>query len=247
MHPLQITDLTKQYGRTRVLENIDLTVEENELFALVGPNGAGKTTLFDIILNYTHASEGTVSVFGHDSSNDVVAAHRQLGVLPQDFAVYPELTARQHCSYAIDANKTDDEPLALLDQVGLKAVADQLAGEFSHGMTQRLGVAMALVGQPALLILDEPFSGLDPNGKRDMRSLIAAEQERGATVVISSHDLANVRDVSTRIGILSDGRLVATGTEATLRSNTPQLDPTLDDIFAYYTLDRSAGAAEPDT
>lgn len=239
MHPLQITDLTKQYGRTSVLTNIDLTVQENELFALVGPNGAGKTTLFDIVLNYIHPSEGMVSIFGHDSVHDVVAAHRQLGVLPQDFDVYPGLTARQHLSYAIDANEADDDPYALLDQVGLEAVAEQRASEFSHGMTQRLAVAMALVGQPELLILDEPFSGLDPNGKRGMRSLIAAEQERGATVVLSSHDLTHVRDISTRIGILTDGKLVATGTEETLRSNTPRPDPTLDDIFAYYTLDRS--------
>lgn len=297
MHPLQITDLTKQYGRTRVLTNIDLIVEENELFALVGPNGAGKTTLFDIILNNTHPSDGEVRVFGYDSHHDVVAVHRRLGVLPQGFDVYPGLTARQHLSYAIEANQANDDPYSLLDRVGLKAVADQLASEFSHGMTRRLGCAMALVDQPELLIFDEPFSGLDPNGKRRMRSLIFTELDRGATVVLSSHDLTPVRDISTRIGILTEGQLVATGSESTLRANAPLttvfavdgpvserlqqeltalpavtgvglrdgkvilratdqtaktrveeilnsadvrgFDPTLDDIFAYYTLDRS--------
>lgn len=221
MSVIQITDLNKQYGSTVALRGVDLTIEENEVFSLVGPNGAGKSTLMDIILDYTRANSGDIRIFGNNPRTDAVEIHRQVGVLPQGYDVYPGLTAHQHLEYAIDTNDATDNPEVLLDRVALGNVSDRYPSEFSRGMTQRLVLAMALVGDPALLVLDEPFSGIDPNGMRLIRSIIYDEVDRGATVLLSSHDLSNVREVSTRIGILTDGRLVATGTEHQLCSNAP--------------------------
>ena len=221
MIPIHIAGLDKRYDDTVALRDIDLTIEANEVFCLVGPNGAGKSTLIDVVLDYTRPSDGRVRVFGKDPRTDVIDVHRRVGVLPQGFDVYPGLTARQHLDYAIDANDATDDPKAMLDRVALGDVANRRATEFSRGMTQRLGLAMALVGDPELLVLDEPFSGIDPNGMRLVRSIVHEEVDRGASVLLSSHDLSNVREVGTRIGILADGRLVAAGTETELCSSAP--------------------------
>ncbi|WP_435364723.1 ATP-binding cassette domain-containing protein [Haloarchaeobius sp. DYHT-AS-18] len=296
MTVLQLSDLQKRYDRTTVLDGVNLTVDENEVVALVGPNGAGKSTLLDIVVNYTHATDGRLRVLGADPRTDVTAVHRRLGVLPQDFDVFEGLTARQHVSYAVEANETNDRPLALLDRVGIARAADRWASEFSRGMKQRLALAMALVGEPELLVLDEPFSGVDPNGVSLLRSVVSDEVARGAAVLLTSHDLSEVRGLSDRIGILVDGELVACGSESTLVSDVPLVavlvlpdrpdaatrnelvamagvsglgerngnvtlrvtaeaavdrvtrrldservsvtEPTLEDVFAYYTLDR---------
>ncbi|ERG89512.1 MAG: ABC-type multidrug transport system, ATPase component [halophilic archaeon J07HX5] len=142
-----------------------------------------------------------------------------MGVLPEGYDVYDRLTGRQHIEFAIESKDTADDPMALLDRVGLAGDADRQAGGYSKGMAQRLVLAMALAGDPDLLVLDEPTSGLDPNGARRMREIIQAENERGATVFFSSHILEQVEAVCDRVGILTDGSLVAVDTIDGLRES----------------------------
>jgi ABC-2 type transport system ATP-binding protein len=150
-----------------------------------------------------------VSVLGRDATGDGVAIRRRTGVLPDGFSVYDRLSGRKHVEFAIRSKEADDDPDALLERVGLLDDADRKAGDYSKGMRQRLALAMALVDDPDLLILDEPSSGLDPAGAKEMREIVRAESDRGATVFFSSHVLEQVDAVCDRVGILREGELVA--------------------------------------
>ncbi len=212
MPAIDATGISKRYGTVTALDRVDLTVEAGEAFGFLGPNGAGKSTFINILLDFVTPSAGSVSIFGHDCQNDGVAARDRIGVLPEGYAPYERLTGRQHVEHAIRAKDADADPIAVLDRVGIRDAADRTASDYSTGMTQRLVLAMALVGQPDLLILDEPTAGLDPNGAARMREILQTELDRGATVFFSSHILEQVEAVCDRVGILQNGELVAVDT-----------------------------------
>jgi ABC-2 type transport system ATP-binding protein len=219
MSALELRSLRKRYGDVPALRDVDLTVRRGEVFGFLGPNGAGKSTTIDILLDYVRPTGGSVRVFGLDPRTDGEAVRRRVGALP-DMRLFGHLTARQHVRFVADAKGVDEDPVALLDRVGLGRVVDYTADGFSTGMAQRLKLAMALVGDPDLLVLDEPSSGLDPNGAREMRAIVREENARGATVFFSSHILEQVEAVCDRVGILSDGRVVAEGGIDSLREET---------------------------
>ncbi|QSG07476.1 ABC transporter ATP-binding protein [Halapricum desulfuricans] len=214
---IELTGLTKHFGDVIALDGVDLTVETGEIFGFLGPNGAGKSTTIDTLLDFVRPTAGSARVLGMDAQEDTLEIRRRTGVLPDAYQVYGRLTGRQHVQFAIDSKGTDDEPLALLDRVGIADAADRPAGGYSKGMRQRLVLAMALVGEPEILILDEPSTGLDPNGAREMRQLIREENERGATVFFSSHILEQVEAICDRVAILNEGRIVTVDTIAGLR------------------------------
>ncbi len=190
------------------------------MFGFLGPNGAGKSTTINLLLDFIRPTEGTVEVLGHDAQQESVAVRQRTGVLPEGFSVYDRLTGRQHVEFAIESKETTDDPDELLSRVGLsREDADRKAGGYSKGMAQRLAFAMALVGDPDLLILDEPSTGLDPNGAREMREIVRTEKDRGATIFFSSHILGQVEAVCDRVGILHDGELVAEDSIEGLREN----------------------------
>ncbi|ELZ12249.1 sulfate-transporting ATPase [Halovivax asiaticus JCM 14624] len=231
MAAIQLSGVTKTYGDVAALRGIDLTVERGEVFGFLGPNGAGKSTTIDILLRYTHPTDGRVEVLGHDVATDPVAVRRETGVLPEGFAPFETMTGRQHVEYAIEANAADDDPDELLERVDVAHAADRLATGYSKGMAQRLTLATALVGEPDLLILDEPSTGLDPHGVRTMREIVREECDRGATVFFSSHILEQVEAVADRVGILSDGQLLTVDTIDGLRDGvgaTGELTVTLE-------------------
>ncbi|WP_276259405.1 ABC transporter ATP-binding protein [Haloglomus litoreum] len=209
MPALQLDAVSKRFGDVRALDDVSFTVERGEVYGFLGPNGAGKSTAIDIVLDYVRPSAGQVTVFGHDAQADPTAVHARTGILPDATSLTGHVTARQHVRYVVDSKGSDENPLALLDRVGIALDADRPVGGFSKGMRQRLLLACALVGEPDLLILDEPSTGLDPNGARRMREIVREENERGATVFFSSHILEQVAAVCDRVGILSDGDLVA--------------------------------------
>lgn len=209
MAAIELKSLRKQFGDVVVLQGFDLTVQEGEIFGFLGPNGAGKSTTIDILLDYVRPSGGNASVFGLDTHRETKEVHQHIGVLPDAYHLDGHLTARQHLAFAIESKDADDDPDVLLDRVGLTPVGDRTVDGFSKGMAQRLVLALALVGRPDLLILDEPSTGLDSDGARRMRSIVREERERGATVFFSSHILGQVDAVCDRVGILSNGRLVA--------------------------------------
>ena len=214
---IELVGLSKQYGDVTALNNVSLTVRRGEIFGFLGPNGAGKSTTIDILLDFVRPTAGTATALGYDAQDDSLAVRQAVGVLPDGYHLYDRLTARQHLEYAIASKGSDDDPIELLERVGIADAADRKAGGFSKGMKQRLVLAMALAGSPELLILDEPSTGLDPNGAREMREIIRAERDRGATVFFSSHILEQVEAVCDRVGILRDGELVAVDTIDALR------------------------------
>ncbi|MFP4626968.1 MAG: ABC transporter ATP-binding protein [Natronomonas sp.] len=209
MAAIELKGVEKSFGSVVALDGVDLEVDDGEVFGFLGPNGAGKSTTINVMLDFVRADAGRATVLGHDVHDESVAIRQRTGVLPEGFDVYERLSAIEHVRFAIDSKEVDDDPVALLERVGLEDAVERKAGGFSTGMKQRLSLAMALVGDPDLLILDEPSSGLDPNGAREFREIVREEAADGSTVFFSSHVLGQVEAICDRVGILRNGRLVA--------------------------------------
>lgn len=219
MAAIESNDVSKRYDTVVALDRVDLTVETGETFGFLGPNGAGKSTFINTLLDFVKPSDGSVSIFGHDCQEAGVTARERIGVLPEGYSMFERLTGRQHIEYAIRSKDTNDDPIELLDRVGIREEADRKATDYSKGMAQRLVLGMALAGEPDLLVLDEPTTGLDPNGAAEMRDILREENERGATIFFSSHILEQVEAVCDRVGILQGGELVAVDTIEGLRES----------------------------
>jgi ABC-2 type transport system ATP-binding protein len=217
MSVVDVTGLRKSYGDVTALRGVDLTVEEGEVFGFLGPNGAGKSTTINILLDFATPTAGEVRVFGENPQQDSIPVRRRTGSLLEGYGVYGNLTAREHLDHTIRTRDADDDPDELIARVNLEGDADRAAGDFSKGMKQRLALAVALVDDPDLLVLDEPSTGLDPNGARTLRSIVREERDRGATVFFSSHILEQVEAVADEVGILYDGEIVAEDSVGTLR------------------------------
>jgi ABC-2 type transport system ATP-binding protein len=216
---IRTEELTKRYGHDiYAIDDLTLTVEEGEVFGFLGPNGAGKSTTIDVLLDYVRPTAGSATVLGYDAQREAEAIHRRVGILPDGYSLYDRLSGRDHLEFAIDLKEASDDPAEILDRVGLEpTAAARPAGGYSKGMRQRLALGMALVGDPELLILDEPSAGLDPDGIRDIRELTREHAADGGTVFFSSHVLGQVEAVCDRVGIVNRGRLVAVDTIDTLR------------------------------
>ena len=217
MAAIETRSLTKQYGSLHAVDDLNLRVNQGEVFGFLGPNGAGKSTTINVLLDFVRRTSGEVRVLGHDPEQEPQAVRAQTGVLPEGAGFHNRDTARRHLRFAIAMRDTDDDPDALLERVGIADAADRPVGGFSTGMRQRLGLALALVGAPDLLILDEPLRGLDPDGARRLREVIRVERDRGAAVFFSSHIMSQVETLCDRVGIMHDGRLVAADTVDALR------------------------------
>lgn len=240
MTAIELRNVAKHYGDVVALANLDLEIDEGEVFGFLGPNGAGKSTTINLLLDFVRPTVGSVQVLGHDAHEESVAVRRRTGVLPEAFGVYERLTGTEHIEFAMESKDVETNPTDVLDRVGLSSSdAERKAGEYSKGMRQRLALGMALIGEPDLLILDEPSTGLDPNGAREMREIVREENARGATVFFSSHILGQVEAVCDRVGILRDGELVAqdsveglrdaVGTESTLRISVDSVNEAIVD------------------
>lgn len=224
---IETSGLTKRYGRgdasVLAVDDLNLRVGVGEVFGFLGPNGAGKSTTIDLLLDYIRPTEGTATVLGMDPREEADDLRRRIGVVPEGYGLYERLSGVRHLEFAIDWMGTDDDPDEVLDRVGLdRADAERRVGDYSKGMQQRLALGMALVGEPDLLILDEPSSGLDPHGIRRMREIVREEADRGATVFFSSHILDQVESVCDRVAILADGQLVGVDTIDGLRATVGQ-------------------------
>jgi ABC-2 type transport system ATP-binding protein len=197
-----------------------MEVEEGEIFGFLGPNGAGKTTTIDVLLDFVRPTSGSARMLGLDVHEESREIRKRTGVLPEGFDVYGRLTGRQHFEFVGEAKGADVDPDAVRERVGLAPDDfERKASGYSKGMKQRLVLGMALIGEPDLLILDEPSTGLDPNGARRMRQIVREERERGATVFFSSHILGQVESVCDRVAILQDGEVVAVDTVEGLRDS----------------------------
>ncbi|MEN6343317.1 MAG: ABC transporter ATP-binding protein [Methanospirillum sp.] len=212
---IELVGLTKEYDGVRAVDDLTLRISAGEVFGLLGPNGAGKSTTILMLLGLIEPTAGRVLVDGVEVTADPCGVRRRIGYMPEDIGFYANLTAEQNLEYfgrlyGLDDGVRRQRIRDLLERVGL-AKARQPVGGFSKGMRQRLGLAKALLPDPALVVLDEPTANLDPVGAADCRAVIAEAAEEGKTVIISSHILSEVQRVCTTVGILSRGRLVAHG------------------------------------
>jgi ABC-2 type transport system ATP-binding protein len=216
---VSIDGLTKRFGDVTAVDGLDLDVREGEVFGFLGPNGAGKSTTISLLLGFLEPTAGSATVLGHDATAESRAVRRRTGLLPEGFDAVPHLSAREHVQTAIETKNADDDPDVLLDRVGLDPDdARRPADDYSTGMFQRMALAVALVGDPDLLVLDEPSSGLDPNGVRLVREIVREEAESETTVFFSSHILDEVERVSDRVAILQSGELTAVNSVDDLRT-----------------------------
>jgi ABC-2 type transport system ATP-binding protein len=204
------------WGRARVyaVDDLNLQILPNEVFGLLGPNGSGKTTTIKMLLGLLHPTKGHALILGGDGTHPKIS--KRIGFLPEESYLYRFLNARETLDFygrlfGLDSKTRQVRIEALLEMVGLTAVASRPVGTYSKGMARRIGLAQALINDPDLLILDEPTTGLDPIGTRQIKDLIAKLAERGKTVLLCSHLLADVEDVCHRIAILYGGKIQAQG------------------------------------
>ncbi len=214
---IEAAGLTKRYGDVEAVRDLDLTVRAGEVFGLLGPNGAGKTTTILMLLGLSEPSAGVVRVCGLDPARDPLAVKRQVGYLPDAVGFYEQLTGRQNLRYTAELNEIPPSEVAeriewTLEQVGLTADADRLVGEYSRGMRQRLGIADVLIKDPAVVILDEPTSAIDPEGVAAMQRLIVRlARDEGRAVLLSSHLLHQMQRICDRVAIFVGGQVIALG------------------------------------
>jgi Cu-processing system ATP-binding protein len=215
---VELKRVSKRYGKIEAVRDVSLDLAQGETTALVGHNGAGKTTLLKLMLGLAHPTAGTIRVLGDNPAAGEFAARSRVGYLPENVSFNTALTGREILSFY---GRLKREPvgraLELLDLVGLGSASTRRVATYSKGMRQRLGLAQALIGEPQVLLLDEPTTGLDPALRLSFYEIVHALRDRGATVVLSSHALAELGERADRVVIMSRGALVANGAIDELR------------------------------
>ncbi len=215
-------NLYKKYGSRFVLENLSLNVEKGSIYGFLGQNGAGKTTTIKLLSGLSTPAKGQIFVEGMGLSSDSGKIKQILGLVPQDSGFYDERTALSHMVYygrlkGLSKKESLEQSRVLLDQVGLGNEMFKKVGYFSHGMKTRLGIAQALLNDPKVLILDEPTNGLDPVGIRQIRQILRECNNEGITIFLSSHNLLEIQEICTHVGILNKGKLIAESTIEKIR------------------------------
>jgi ABC-2 type transport system ATP-binding protein len=222
--PVEARGLVKRYGEIVAVDDVDLTVERGDVYGYLGPNGAGKTTSLRMLLGLIRPTAGNVRLFGRDPLVDGVRALDGVAGFVEAPRFYPYLSGRRNLRLMADYDEPGSRARIeeLLQLVELRDRGDDRVGGYSHGMKQRLGIAAALLRAPRLLLLDEPTTGLDPAGMRDMRELVRRLASEGITVLLSSHVLAEVEELCNRVAIIRRGKIVYQGSLAELKQTNGQ-------------------------
>ena len=218
MTVIQTTGLSKRYKRRWAVDHLDLAVEQGDIYGFIGQNGAGKSTTLKLLCGLARPTQGEALIFGKPVRDSV--ARRRVGALIEQPGLYPDLSGRENlrlCAALLGLDSPERQVEEILRTVGLAPGEKKPVRQYSMGMKQRLGVALALLGGPDLLLLDEPINGLDPEGIREMRELLLRlNRERGLTILVSSHILGELSKIATRYGIIQQGRMVEQITAAEL-------------------------------
>lgn len=246
---LKTYNITKKYGEQLAVDNVNMTIKKGDIYGVIGQNGAGKTTLIRLITGLIHKSGGEIELLGANEENELNKARTMVGSLIESPSLYTNMTARENLEVSrlvrnIPGKKCIDEVLEL---VGLKDVEKKKVKNFSLGMRQRLGIANALMGNPKLLILDEPINGLDPMGIVEIRELLKKiNKEKDMTILISSHILSELSELATTYGIISNGKLIEEITAKQLSEKCRQyIDLKVDDTArAVILLERELGISD---
>jgi len=217
-----VESLTKKFGDITAVDGLSLTVDKGELFGLLGPNGAGKTTTINILCGLLEPTSGSVEVGGYDVRKETSKAKKQIGVSPQETAVYPHLTGRENIElfanlHAMSKDKLKKNVDELLQKLSLRDYAKRQAGKYSGGMMRRINLAMALVHDPEIAFLDEPTVGMDPQSRRAVWDFIRELKKRNKTVLLTTHYMEEAEELCDRVGIIDNGRLISLGTPQQLK------------------------------
>ncbi len=212
MNAIEVNNLIKKYKDVVAVDGVSFNVEEGEIFSLLGPNGAGKTTTIKAILGLIKIDGGKIKINGKDIFLNGKKAKKSIGYLPETPSFYENLTALQTLRFFAELKGVEADCMALLKEFGLENAAHRRVGTFSKGMMQRLALAQCLIGEPKLLILDEPTSGLDALAAYEVRKKIKKLNEKGVTILFSSHILSEVQEVSHRVAVLNKGKIIAIDT-----------------------------------
>ncbi len=239
---LTITDLKKAYGRYHALNGLSMTIKDGALYGFVGPNGAGKTTTIKILAGLLSADSGQVILDGVDARRERQALKGMIGYVPDTFGVYADLKVWEYMEffsacYGLEGLIARKRCEVLLEQVGLEDRMDQYVDGLSRGMKQRLCLARALIHDPALLVMDEPSSGLDPKTRKEFKELLQELNGEGKTILISSHVLTELDQMCTDIGIIDQGRMVLSGSMGEIMARVERSDPL--QIMVYQNMDQA--------
>lgn len=229
---LVVEEVTKRYGETLAVDAVSMHVAAGEVYALLGANGAGKSTLIRMMTGLAEPDSGGVTVCGEEMRRRPLAAKRRVGYLPEELYFYQRLTGREYLRLVAGLKGTSDARVTEeVEFFELSAVEGKWVGGYSLGMRKKLGLAAAFVGEPRVLVLDEPLNGLDVEMMRKLRLRVMSERERGVAFVVSSHVMSFVERVADRAGVMRSGRFVAEGTPAELRRIADMPDEPFEDVF----------------
>jgi ABC-2 type transport system ATP-binding protein len=215
-HAIEVTDLRKSYGENEAVRGISFAVERGEIFGLLGPNGAGKTTTVEILEGYRERSAGEALVLGEDPGRHSRALRERVGIVLQSSGFYPRVTVKEAVEHWAGLYPHPRDPAEVIALVGLDGKEDARSAELSGGQRRRLDLALALVGDPELVFLDEPTTGFDPAARRTAWGVVRALKDMGKTVLLTTHYLDEAQSLSDRVAIVKDGMIVAEGPPAEL-------------------------------
>ena len=224
---IQTVNLVRRYGRHTAVDSLNLNIAPGTIYGFIGPNGAGKTTTMRMLAGLLEPTSGTVTLHGRELRRNGRIAHRMVGYMPDFFGVYDDLRVWEYLDFYARCHNIDGAQRrttvdGLLDLVDLSAKREAFVQHLSRGMQQRLCLAHALVHDPPILLLDEPASGLDPQARIELRELLRTLREMGKTIILSSHILTELQDICTDVGIIANGRLLASGPLDELQRSGPQ-------------------------
>ena len=226
---IKIQALTKQYGQFTAADDVTFDVQSGEIFGLLGPNGAGKSTTINCLSGLMQPTSGDVSIDGHAMVGDGIEAKRSLGLVPQELALYEDLSALENLkfwgqAYGLSGDKLNQRIQAVLEQVGLSDRQKDLVNTYSGGMKRRLNFACAILHEPKALLLDEPTVGVDPQSREHLLTAVSELKEAGTAVVYTSHYMEEVERLCDRIAIIDHGKVIAMGTIDELRKQMGEKD-----------------------
>lgn len=226
---IRVQDLHKDFGEIHAVNGVDFVVSGGEIFSLLGPNGAGKSTTISMLACLLEPSHGDAQVMGHSIQSDPTGVKRSIGVVPQDIALYPDLSARENLNfwgkmYGLRGERLRQQVDRVLDIIGLADRQRQRAGTFSGGMKRRLNIGIALLHKPQVIIMDEPTVGIDPQSRRHILDNVKALNQEGMTVLYTTHYMEEAQELSDHIAIMDQGKIIAYGTHEELVKIVGELD-----------------------
>jgi len=235
---IEIDGLTKDYGDVRAVDGLTLSISEAEVFGLLGPNGSGKTTTINCLTGLLKPTRGRIKVGGFDIQTEGAKARGIIGVSPQETAICPYLTGKENVQffgalYSVPKKSLDDRVGYVLEKVGLLDDAGRKVGKYSGGMKRRVSLAMALVTDPRIILLDEPTVGMDPQSRRAVWDFILELRDKGKTIVLTTHYMEEAEELCDRVGIIDHGRLIALGSPVELKAKYTARN--LEDVFIQLT------------